>query len=444
MKPVRLLIVEDERDLLVRLAELYRAKFEELGFGPVEIEEASSVAGARERAREARGRPYDLVSLDVNLNDPEVTGLDVLATLSRYQSAWMVALLTGVEGDATLDGTLGDAKAEELRKTLRQRADERFPAERLRVVEKPSSRLPKAEADRLLADRVGQIALLYEGISRSRFIFRPIEKTSEQRVAVPAADGKGRATSRFVKTVSLKWQIRYDCGDLDALPDRAGMRTLHRLLSLPRGESLTPEEALVIEPKHEREGPGASGQSGQSGASVDRDPLAEFFEAQGIAWSDLRDEEQEKLIAAALSLRIRRYVELREYQDDDDLSAEEEDELGRLVAEFGPLAATAESAYRRLRDDAEAEPDTVASAVGIGVAAAEGLHPEGGHYERGPGRRGQDSKAAAGFRKRMERVRDYLRENGFADLARHLEHHLSSTGANWSYHPPEGVEWTTR
>lgn len=435
MKPVRLLIVEDERDLLVRLGVLYRAKFQELGFGPLVIEEASTAAEARDRAREARQTPYDLVSLDVNLKDPEITGLDVLTTLSRYQSAWMVALLTGVESDATLDETLGEKRAGDLRETMRQKAEERFPAERLRVVEKPSPRLPEIEADRLLADRVGQIALLYEGISRTRFIFRPIEKKSEQRITVPSADGKGRGTSRFVKTVSLKWQIRFDCGDLDALPDRAGMRTLHRLLSLPRGESLTPEEALVIEPKHEKE------EQVASDAPVEEDSLAKFFEDQGIAWSALLPDEQDKLIAAALSLRIRRYGELRGYQEDDDLSADEEDELERLIDEFGPLAEPAERAYR-LRNGWGDLPSE--SEMTVAVAAAEGLHPQGGHYERDQGRRGQDSKAAAGFRKRMERVRDYLRENGFADFARHLENYLSSTGANWSYHPPDGVDWTTR
>lgn len=434
MKPVRMLIVEDEKDVLVRLKELYQASFIEHGFTPVSIEEAGTVAEARELAREARARPYDLVSLDVNLSDPEVTGLDVLSSLRRYQSAWMVALLTGVETDATLNETIGEANAEDLRKTLRQKAEEKFPAERLRVIEKPSSNLPKGDADRLLGDRVGQIVLLYEASAKSRFIFRPIEKVSRQRVPVPKSSKGAAAKSQFIKTVSLKWQIRFDCGDLDALPDRAGLRTLHHLLSLPRGESLTPEEALVIEPKHERTETPESG-GGQSG-----DPVATFFEAQGIAWSTLDEAEQDKLIAAALSLRFRRYVELREYQDEDDLSAEEEDELERLRDELGPLAPAAETAYRRLAGEGREDPDRELS---IHAASQEGLRPEGGNYQRGEGRRGYDSKASTNFRKRMERTRDYLRENGFAEFAAHLESYLMSTGADWSYNPPEGVEWTT-
>jgi len=434
MKPARILIVEDEEDVLARLGELYRASFHEHGHDPVTIDVATTAARARELAREARTRPYDLVSLDVNLSDPEVTGLDVLSSLRRYQSAWMVALLTGVETDSSLNKTLGQAKAEDLRKGLRRDAHERFPAERLHVVEKPSPLLPDEEADHLLAARVGQIVLLYEATALSRFIFRPIEKVSEQRVTVSASANSGRAKSHFIKTVSLKWQIRFDCGDIDALPDRAGLRTLHHLLSLPRGESLTPEEAVVIEPKHERPDPA------RTGGSESEDPVADFFEAQGIEWSALTEPERDTLIAAALSLRFKRYVELRTFQDDDDLSALEEGELGRLLEELGPLVPAAETAYRRLAGEDGGEVDHELS---IATASMEGLHPEGGNYERGEGRRGLDSRAAAGFRKRMERTRDYLRENGFADFARHLEDYLTSTGANWSYHPPEGVEWTT-
>jgi hypothetical protein len=43
----------------------------------------------------------------------------------------------------------------------------------------------------------------------------------------------------------------------------------------------------------------------------------------------------------------------------------------------------------------------------------------------------------------MKRVKDYLRENGFADFAAHIEAYVQSTGANWSYNPSGGVEWTT-
>jgi len=361
-----------------------------------------------------------------------MTGLDVLDTLKRFRAAWMVTLLTGVETDASAEHTMGAEKAQGIRKRLRQTAYGRFPAERLLVVEKPARTLPEAEAARLLADRVGQIALLYEEIGKLRYIFRPIEVVSLQRVPVPKGQ---KAKRKFIEAAALHWQIRFDCGELRTLPDKAGLRTLHHLLALDRGESLTPEQAMAIEPRQERQ---------EEAVSADADPVAQFFEDQGIAWHDLALEDREKLIAAALSLRFKRFVELRGFQDGDDLSAEEGDELERLRRELGPLSTAAETAYERIsgggtEHSGEPQPPATSSLV------QDGLHATGGgNYDKaGKDRRGHDSTEARGFRKRMERVRDYLRENGFAAFATHLESHLMSTGANWSYNPPEGVEWTT-
>src|SRR5438105_11940670 len=106
MKRLRILIVEDDPRLLYRLAEWYRAIFVERGYVP-EVEQATTVEQARQMAKAARARPFDLVSLDVNLGDSALTGLDVLDTLKRFQSAWMAVLLTGVETDATVDKTMG-------------------------------------------------------------------------------------------------------------------------------------------------------------------------------------------------------------------------------------------------------------------------------------------------------------------------------------------------
>ena len=61
-----------------------------------------------------------------------------------------------------------------------------------------------------------------------------------------------------------------------------------------------------------REGPDLS--------AIESDPVAAYFEAQGIAWKELSSAEQEKLIRAALSLKFRRYVELRTFQQEEDLS----------------------------------------------------------------------------------------------------------------------------
>jgi CheY-like chemotaxis protein len=426
MKTIRILIVEDDPVLLAGLTEEYRRIFESKAYA-TQVVAAADVANARRMAKEGRSRPFDLVSLDVNLGDSALTGMDVLDTLNRFRSAWMVALLTGVETDDSLDRTLGNKKAEEIRKQLRRDAFSRFPAERLLVVEKPSSRMTAADARRLLTNRMEQIALVYEEVGLLRYVFRPIEVTSLERVPAPKGGPKGR---KFIETTALHWQIRFDCGELRTLPNMAGFRTLHYLLSRDREDSVTPEEALSIEPKKEKTGGMAEG-----------DPLAAWFKAQGIEWDRLSTEDQDKLIRAALSLKLERYCQLREYQDEDDLSAIEEEELARVTAEFGPLADAAESAYLRMRPaDAEAvdEPPTAAEMT------QNDLHVGGDGYDKlGTNRRGKDSPAAALFRARMKRVKDCLRENGFAAFATHLEDYLMSTGANWSYNPPEGVEWTT-
>jgi len=430
MKPIRILIVEDDARQLAGLAALYRAIFGKLGYEP-SVEQATTAEEARRSAKAAKHQPYDFVSMDVNLGDAVLSGLEVLETLKRFHSAWMVVLLTGVESDPTVDETMGKLKGERLRKELRRDAYARFPAERLLVVEKPSPKLEDAEAQRLLRNRLEQIALVYEEVGRLRYVFRPIEVSSLERVPAP----KGLKTKRkFIETSALHWQIRFNCGEIRTLPDIAGLRTLHFLLSRERGQSVTPEEALANEPKSDR--------TGKEPRQGEADPVAAYFEAQGMAWKELSSGEQEKLIRAALSLKFRRYVELRTFQEEEDLSPAEEDELSRMLSELGPLADAAETAYQRMNPKEERELAVTESAPAPLIQ--NGLHVGGGNYDRlGPGRRGEDSPEAQLFRARMKRVKDYLRENGFADFAQHLEDYVMSTGANWSYNPPEGIEWTT-
>ena len=426
-----MLIVEDEAPLLEFLKASYRKKFKAQGFESVTIEESRSVEEARKLAKDATTNPYDLVSLDVNLGDATLTGLDVLSTLKRFQSAWMVALLTGVETDTTVDKTMGKATGITLRKRLRREAYSRFPAERLLVVEKPASSMTQEAAEDLLANRLEQIAAVYEEVGRLRYIFRPIEVVSLERVTVSKGQ---KPTKKFIETASTQWQIRFNCGDIRTLPDKAGFRTLHRLLSLEPAESLTPEAALVAEPAAEK---------GKTQQIPSADPVGAFFQAKGINWGNLGMEQREQLIRAALSVQFVRYQALRALRDDDDMSPNEEDELAGIVKELGPLAEAAETAYLRMsptENDLPHQP----MPMGAGELAQNDLHRGGGNYDQlGEGRRGQDSPEAALFRARMNRVKDCLRENGFADFAQHLADYVKSTGANWSYNPPTGIEWTT-
>ncbi|MEI8040598.1 MAG: response regulator [Verrucomicrobiota bacterium] len=429
MKPLRILIVEDDGEQLAMLAELYRTIFVKLGYQPA-LEQATTADEARRLAKAAKHHPYDFASLDVNLGDAVLSGLEVLETLKRFHSAWMVVLLTGVESDPTVDATMGKLKGERLRKELRRDAYARFPAERLLVVEKPSSKLPKHEARSLLRNRLEQIALVYEEVGRLRYVFRPIEVSSLERVPQPKGQ-KGKR--RFIDTTALHWQIRFDCGEIRTLPNMSGFKTLHYLLSREQDASVTPEEALAIEPKAEKI---------DALPKQDEDPLAAYFEAQGITWKELSPPEQEKLIRAALSLKFNRYRELRGFEDDEDLSPAEESELNGMIRELGPLADAAETAYQRMKLTEHA-PGTVEE-VPPGLLAQSDLHRAGGNYDKlGEDRKGKDSPAAQLFRARMKRVKDCLRENGFADFAQHIEAYVMSTGANWSYNPPERIAWTT-
>lgn len=425
--PVRILIVEDDEALIPFLEREYSNAFGRHGYN-ASFTLARTVEEARKAAKDAQRDPFDLVSLDVYLGDQSLTGLDVLDTLKRFNSAWMIALLTGVEIDPTLDANMGMERGDKLRKQLRRDAYTRFPAERLLIVEKPPNTVEQSESRNLLSNRLEQIALVYSEINRLRYIFRPIDVISLERV--PRKKGaKGKST--FLETKSIHWQIRFNCGEIRTLPNMAGFKTLHYLLTRNRNDSVTPEEALAIEPKTERK---------KTIRHSSGDPVSAYFEEQGILFNDLSETEQEKLIRAALSLKFNRYRELRTFQDDEDISVNEEGELDKIVDELGPLADTAELAYQRLKSSGSNE----SSSQTIGSISQDGLHISTGNYDRiGSDRRGKDSSSANLFRARMMRAKDCLRENGFADMAEHLTDYLMSTGANWSYNPPDGIEWTT-
>ncbi len=428
MKLIRILIVEDNKDLLAKLTNLYRAKFAERGFTAT-IEPTETVDEARKLAKAAKSHPYDLVSLDVNLGDSTLTGLDVLSTLKRFESAWMVALVTGVETDTTLDKTLGRDEASDLRRKLRKEAYTRFPAERLLVVEKPSQQLDEKAAATLLGNRLEQIALVYEEVGRLRYIFRPVKVVSLERVKT---GNRSRANRQFVEKESRHWQIRFNCGDIRTLPDKAGYLTLHKLLGLNPGESLTPEEALLLEPVKRRAGT----------SSTTEDTVATYFISKGFPWEEMDEPRRQETIRAALTLKFERYCELRGFQADDDLAPNEEDELNAIFKDLGPLAGLAETAYHRLNPDSteanqEGDPN-------IGGLIQEGLTVQrAGFREKKEGQLGVDSLDGEAFRARKKRILDDLRENGFAAMADHLETHVQALASNWSYNPLLGVEWTT-
>jgi hypothetical protein len=220
------------------------------------------------------------------------------------------------------------------------------------------------------------------------------------------------------------------------LPHRAGYKLIHKLLSLDRSQSLTPEEARAIEPPEEKSNASSKGE----------DTVAAFFKARGIDWDSLSEAERDKMIQAALTFRFRRYTALRTLQDEDELTEAETDELAAIRKDLGPLADVAEDGYQRLKPADAPEP---ISASGHPVNPAEealargDVRVGGDNYKQSPGARGYDSTAAMGFRGRKRMALKYLRENGFADMAEHLEDYIQPNRSNWSYNPPGDIEWTT-
>ena len=434
MKKIRLLIVEDDPTLIVRLEKLYREIFTARGFASVIVETADNPGDAKDRASSAKADPYDLVSLDVHLGEGEVTGLDVLTRFKRYKSAWMVVLLTGVETDLTANASLGKEAAEKIRRGLRKEAYANFPSERLLVVEKPSQK-NEEEREKLLANRLRDIAGVYEAVSRLRYVFRPIEVDGLEYIPGKKDKGKMVEEGRFIPCRTLCWQVRFNCGDMRTIPHKVGYKSLHKILSLEPGESVTPEELRVIEPPEEKT------KLKVTPAGESTDAVAVYFEQNGIDWKDRTEEERKNLIKAALAFRFKRFVELREFQEDGEIEPAEENELARIADELGPLAEFAEIAFQRLTSQPRTirgdglEVDPGAAAKGAGE-----VHPDRGLYTRRKGGRGYDSTASGGYRKRRDRTANYLREEGFVQMADEIEKMVDSTGSNWSYLGQN--EWT--
>lgn len=429
-----MLIIEDDPETLKKLKRLYHDIFIAAGYDSVGIEECDSAKEAKQSARENASNPYDLVSIDVVLGDRNMTGLDILGAFRRFKSAWMAVLLTGLETDAKTEETLGKEETGKLRRQLRRRAHERFPAERLLVVEKPSTNEPSHVQENVLANKLRDIAGVFQAVSRQRYVFRPIEVDALKHIQGKKDKETKQITQEgtFEPYRSLYWQVRFDCGEMRTVRHQVGYKSLHKLLSLSRAESVTPEELRVIEPPEP-----AKKDRPQAAMKTDGDAVAAFFTKQGIEWESLDETARNKLVSVALAFRFKRFVELRGFEDDEDITTEEKSELDQIESELGPLAPLAETAYQRLKPDS----DDIVDPAEVAHLSGE-LHTERDVYERRQGGKRKDSKAAQGFRRRFDRVANHLRKEGFPEMASHIEAYIMSTGANWSYNPPGEIEWT--
>jgi len=428
-----MLIVEDTPALLSKLKKLYRTIFESRGFDSVMIEEAVSFSEGIALARGAQKNPYDFVSLDVNLGHADVTGLNVLGAFKRFQSAWMVALLTGVEADTSLDTTMGKANADILRKQLRRDAYAQFPAERLIVVEKPSEKEDSQTRERLLTNKLSDIAGVYEAIAKNRYIFRPINVDGLKQVTGASGNDK------FVKTRKVAWQVRFNCGDIRTIEEITGFETFREMLSMDSDDVLPIQRAMVVEPKRSK---------GEKRVKVllaeSTHDFAKHFNQRGFNWSALSAEKQEAL-ALQLAPKLRRYVDLRKQQS---LDGPGRKQLNSLKAELGPLADKAFS-YDADRDDDDdgdnfqEENEEHSHATIQNAFNTNEVQLSGSDMVKRPGGLGKDGPDRWNFSARKKRAIKALREEGFLEFADHMEAYVKPNRGKWSYNPPHPIEWTT-
>ena len=447
---VRILIVEDDIPLLDTLEGYYRRLFGLEGFATVTVETAKNAEEAKARARNAARKPYDFVSLDVNLGNTSVekgkvlTGLDVLRVFKAHNSAWMVVLLTGVETDTSLDATIGRSDAEGIRRRLRREAYQNFFPERLQVIEKPSQADLRADgtaANSELINKLNQIVQVYRVVSQQRYVFRPVIVDGIVRVPVPQKEG--RAKSKLVPAKVTRWQVRYNCGELLTIEACDGFEIVHYLLGLDQtADPVDPQflNRLIAVSKTEPDSQAEAEEEEEKG-ELER-AVAAYFEPLGVTWDKLNKEQkiaQLELIAPT----VKRLKELKALEAEDDISADEEDELGGLVKKLGPLAEPLEDFLTGRAESPfeEAYSENFEETAAQDAACGQGMQRDAGNYTKQPGRKGWDSPEEAKARKYLGRTRDHLRKNGFPSLADHLQQHIMANRAKWSYIPPSGVEW---
>lgn len=444
----RILIVEDNPVWADFLEKRYRFEAAEiLGVDRnfVECVRAASFDAAREKILAARDEPYDLVSLDINLGnpggqEPQKDGLHLLGDIARIHAAWMVAILTGVEKDATFTGS----RATIVRRNLRNLAMQTFPPERLVVIEKPSeltsletTALSSAlEESGVLGNRIKQVVSIFEHSTSYRNVFRKLvlpneykdgAKADDTEAEDAADDGDGAGKPKRQKKVWKKgavvhWQIRFDCGEMITIPERSGMEVIRVLLENPRKEFSygALEAASLGETALSKEDLGA-----QARPSFGQDKLSQWEQIVGEA------EDGDASVG----------------NDPDTTSAAREMVLSGYGTEqdgnYDDTEKQSRDAYIEALQGIEGKIEELQKTPGNGSlishlkSEAAALKKEIKNLRHG-GRTAESTRVAA----HKSRVIASLREQGLVDLANHLDECIDPKGTV-TYWPPVDMNWQT-
>lgn len=281
-QPIRILIVEDQPEWAKAIKTNLLEIFNDLGV-PCTIEAPVTIKECKKAIHSASESPYDLITLDINYredaSDSPIDGLNLLGTIGKFQSAWMVSILTGVETDSTVEDTYGAARASLLQKELRSKAYTSFPPERLLVLEKPD-----LDDESMLQNRLRQVCLVLRQSLKGRNLFRPLElscrvachrtvkgdlikkdsadfrrakeamefvkeyqedpsaaqdparkKQYQKELKLDVLEKKGSklTNAEWVDDVVSLRQVRFGCGEVITLPDSPNFETIAWLLRHP-------------------------------------------------------------------------------------------------------------------------------------------------------------------------------------------------------------------
>lgn len=160
----RILIVEDRDDWVTELCVLYKTLLDD-DLYEVRFEEATTKEEAFNKIRQAarQRRPYDLLSLDINLGLLEggdgrtlADGRDVLKEAHKLRVCFAVAVVTGIHGDQEIEQYYTDAAGQrvQLRAALPSILNSLFPNGRSLYIPKDLSASAKENVTEYLRSEI--------------------------------------------------------------------------------------------------------------------------------------------------------------------------------------------------------------------------------------------------------------------------------------------------
>jgi len=401
---LKILIVEDEEFWREKIRSILCDELAGDGYS-VTIDAAQTAEAAMDFVNDCAAKgPYDLVSLDMHLAEPDGDsghGLDVLGRISIYSAAWMVSILTGIERDDTVAASLGENLASKLQKELRSSIYKTsFPRERLMIQEKP---LPEEED--ILENRIRDVCSVLRQSLSGQNVFRCIElpclvakheltdgtwvvkdspehrKAKKDKALVMA--GRVARNAKWVEDTVKYRQVRYGCGALITLDE-------------PKSLDFVAIGAALAKPGATIRGREVYGNGLVPGDGDDSgfDYEGNLSTGSGDQWDATESESRKAYAAAIEDLKAR----LAELPENDRHRAQIEQEIDDLAAAMKKL---------RCRPVAKVE------------------------------------KGAVDMKQAKSRAIGSLKNAGQLELAEHLENSLKVSGNTLTYDIDKDVIWNT-